>query len=138
MTLSAPELISETHDVSQFTCGKPALDHWLKTHALANQRKGFTVVLVVHQVGRVVGYYGLAPTAVVPSMLPRSIRTGQRLTTASENRDGFPPEMDGMPFLLMGCRWRRSKNAPLTQIYLITSMRCRSAVPLLLSYPPPE
>lgn len=35
-----------------------------------------------------VGYYGLAPTAVVPSILPRSIRTGQ------------PP--DPVPCLLIG------------------------------------
>lgn len=33
--------------------------------------------MVVHDAGRVVGYYGLAPTAVVPASLPRSIRTGQ-------------------------------------------------------------
>ena len=35
-----------------------------------------------------VGYYGLAPTAVVPSVLPRSVRTGQ------------PP--DPVPCLLLG------------------------------------
>lgn len=35
------------------------------------------MVMVVHEAGRVVGYYGLAPTAVVPATLPRSIRTGQ-------------------------------------------------------------
>ena len=33
--------------------------------------------MVVHDAGRVVGYYGLAPTAIVPSALPRAIRTGQ-------------------------------------------------------------
>lgn len=33
--------------------------------------------MVVHEAGRVVGYYGLAPTAVVPTGMPRSIRTGQ-------------------------------------------------------------
>jgi GNAT superfamily N-acetyltransferase len=33
--------------------------------------------MVVHDEGRVVGYYGLAPTAVVAAALPRSIRTGQ-------------------------------------------------------------
>ncbi|MGH7124414.1 MAG: GNAT family N-acetyltransferase, partial [Stellaceae bacterium] len=38
---------------------------------------GFTVVMVVHNGGRVVGYYGLAPTAIVPSVMPRSIKTGQ-------------------------------------------------------------
>ncbi len=88
MVLSAPEPLTAEHDVSQFSCGKPTLDHWLKTRALSNQQKGFTAVLVVHEAGRVVGYYGLAPTAVVPAVLPRSIRTGQ------------PP--DPVPCLLLG------------------------------------
>ena len=86
--LSAPELLSPSHDVSLFSCGEPALDHWLKTRALSNQQKGFTVVMVVHAAGRVVGYYGLAPTAIMPAALPRSIRTGQ------------PP--DPVPCILLG------------------------------------
>ncbi len=77
MILSAPEQLTAAHDVSEFSCGKPALDYWLKSRALSNQEKGFTAVIVVHQARRVVGYYGLAPTAVVPTVLPRSIRTGQ-------------------------------------------------------------
>jgi GNAT superfamily N-acetyltransferase len=64
------------------------LDNWLKTRALTNQRKGFTAVMVVHEAMRVVGYYGLAPTAVTPAALPRAIRTGQ------------PP--DPVPCLLLG------------------------------------
>lgn len=77
MALSAPEPLNPGHYLSQFSCGKPALDHWLKTRALSNQEKGFTAVMVVHGAGRVVGYYGLAPTAVVPTIMPRSIKTGQ-------------------------------------------------------------
>ncbi|MCF8506926.1 MAG: GNAT family N-acetyltransferase [Caulobacter sp.] len=77
MPPSAPEPLTERHDLSWFDCGKPALDHWLRTRALSNQLKGFTVVMVVHEEGRVVGYYGLAPTAVVPAVLPRSVKTGQ-------------------------------------------------------------
>ena len=56
--------------------------------ALSNQEKGFTAVLVVREANRVIGYYGLAPTAIVPPHLPRSIRTGQ------------PP--DPVPCLLLG------------------------------------
>ncbi|KAA1184377.1 GNAT family N-acetyltransferase [Rhizobium tropici] len=77
MALSAPESLTAAHDVSKFSCGKPTLDHWLKIRALTNQEKGFTAVVVVHDGGRVVGYYGLAPTGAVPSILPRAIRTGQ-------------------------------------------------------------
>lgn len=88
MSLSAPEPLAPSHDVTRFTCGHASLDHWLKTRALSNQQKGFTAVMVVHEGGRVVGYYGLAPTAVVPSALPRTIRTGQ------------PP--DPVPCLLLG------------------------------------
>jgi GNAT superfamily N-acetyltransferase len=88
LLLSAPEPLAASHDVSEFSCGYSTLDNWLKTRALSNQQRGFTAVMVVHQDGRVVGYYGLAPTAVVPTVLPRSIRTGQ------------PP--DPVPCLLLG------------------------------------
>jgi GNAT superfamily N-acetyltransferase len=88
VAISEPESLTAAHDVSGFSCGKPALDRWLKTHALSNQEKGFTAVMVVHEANKVVGYYGLAPTAVLPATLPRSIRTGQ------------PP--DPVPCLLLG------------------------------------
>ena len=88
MPLSAPELLTATHDIAEFSCGRPSLDRWLKTRALSNQERGFTAVMVVHESGRVVGYYGLAPTAVIPGRLPRSIRTEQ------------PP--DPVPCLLLG------------------------------------
>jgi GNAT superfamily N-acetyltransferase len=77
VAISSPEPLTAAHDVSEFSCGKPSLDRWLKTRAFSNQEKGFTAVLVVHEANRVIGYYGLAPTAVLPSILPRSVRTGQ-------------------------------------------------------------
>ncbi len=88
MPISAPEPLNDLHDLSQFTCGKPSLDNWLKERALSNHRKGFTALMVVHDSGRVVGYYGLAPTAIIPTAMPRAIRTGQ------------PP--DPVPCLLLG------------------------------------
>jgi GNAT superfamily N-acetyltransferase len=88
LPISGPEPLTAADDLTEFSCGKPSLDRWLKTRALSNQEKGFTAVLVVHDANRVVGYYGLAPTAIVPSAMPRSIRTGQ------------PP--DPVPCLLLG------------------------------------
>jgi len=88
VAVSKPEPITAVHEVADFSCGKPSLDRWLKTRALSNQEKGFTAVMVVHEANRVVGYYGLAPTAVLPATLTRSIRTGQ------------PP--DPIPCLLLG------------------------------------
>jgi GNAT superfamily N-acetyltransferase len=88
LVISGPEPLTPAHNLDEFSCGKPSLDRWLKTRALSNQEKGFTAVIVVHEANRVVGYYGLAPTAIVPSHLPRSIRTGQ------------PP--DPVPCLLLG------------------------------------
>ncbi|MBB4615761.1 GNAT family N-acetyltransferase [Novosphingobium taihuense] len=88
MSLSKPELLTAAHKVDDFDCGKPALNHWIKTRALADQERGFTAVLVVHEAMRVIGCYGLAPSSVVPGILPRSIRTGQ------------PP--DPIPCLLLG------------------------------------
>jgi len=88
LPLSQPEPLLPSHDVSAFSCGKPALDVWLKTRALSNRHKGFSAVIVVHDAGRVAGFFGLAPTSIVPAALPRSIRTGQ------------PP--DPVPCLLLG------------------------------------
>lgn len=77
MAVSPPEVLTPEHDLASFDCGKPALNAWLKTRALANQRNGFTVVVVLHERQRVIGYYGLSPTAVEPAVLPRKVRTGQ-------------------------------------------------------------
>lgn len=77
MAISGPDLLTATHDLSGFSCGRPSLDRWLQRRALTNQEKGFTAVMVVHDGGRVIAYYGLAPTLIVSGQLPRSIRTGQ-------------------------------------------------------------
>lgn len=77
MTLSAPEKLQAHHIVNDFNCGKEPLNIWLKQRALNNQQRGFSVVMVVHQNHQVVGYYSIAPTAVIAKQLPRNIRTGQ-------------------------------------------------------------
>jgi GNAT superfamily N-acetyltransferase len=88
MAVSALETITASHNVDNFDCGKPTLNYWLANRALRNQRENFTAVRIVHDDMKVVGFYGLAPTAVTPTLLPRSIRTGQ------------PP--DPLPCILLG------------------------------------
>ena len=82
------EPINEHHLVENFDCGRPLLNDWLIQRALSNHRKGFTSVVVAHEQYKVIGYYGLSPTAVYAATLPRSIRTGQ------------PP--DPLPCILLG------------------------------------
>ena len=65
ITISSPQLLSGNHDVSDFDCGEPLLNDWLKRRALANQSSGASRTFVVvdnHQ--RVMGYYALAAGAV--------------------------------------------------------------------------
>jgi predicted N-acetyltransferase YhbS len=88
VTLSQIELLSDQHRVDGFDCGKPPLNAWLTGFARSNQARDFTRVLVVHDDGMVVGYYGLAPTVIQPNAAPRAIRTGR------------PP--DPIPCLLIG------------------------------------
>ena len=88
MAFSGIELLNDTHRLDEFDCGKPALNAWLVGFARTNQSRGFTRVLVVHDDGAVIGYYGLAPSVIQPSSAPRAIRTGR------------PP--DPIPCLLIG------------------------------------
>lgn len=86
--IAEPEPLKADHDLTEFDCGRPALNDWLRTYALANQAKGFTRVMVIRDGARVIGFYGLAPTAVPPSVLSRKLRTGR------------PP--DSVPAILFG------------------------------------
>ncbi|WP_348645170.1 hypothetical protein [Mesorhizobium sp. WSM4315] len=78
MALSGIDHLDEAHRLDSFSCGKAALDAWLAGFARTNQACGFTRVLIVHDEGTVVGYYGLAPGVIQPNSAPRAIRTGRR------------------------------------------------------------
>jgi GNAT superfamily N-acetyltransferase len=72
--LSAPEKLNSAHDVSQFDCGEPALDDWLRRRALDNEERGASRTYVVCQGRRVTGYYALAAGAVVHTAATGKIR----------------------------------------------------------------
>ena len=65
--LRAPEPLVPTHDVGGFDCGVESLNSWLIRRAAANQASGASRTFVVSEESRVVGYYALAPSAVVTS-----------------------------------------------------------------------
>jgi GNAT superfamily N-acetyltransferase len=60
ISISAPEKLTAAHDLSQFHCGEPALDDWLRRRALQNEESGASRSYVVCIGRRVVGYYALA------------------------------------------------------------------------------
>ncbi|HUK24077.1 MAG TPA: GNAT family N-acetyltransferase [Terriglobales bacterium] len=71
---SAPEKISSRHDLSQFQCGEPALDGWLRRRALQNEESGASRTYVVCAGKRVVGYYALAVGAVAHIGAPGRVK----------------------------------------------------------------
>lgn len=75
MRLCAPEALTHTHVLGQFTCGAASLDDWLRRRALANQASGASRTFVVADGDRLVrGYYCLAAGAVTHDNAPGSIR----------------------------------------------------------------
>ncbi len=72
--LSAPEKLTAAHDVSQFHCGEPAFDDWLRRRALANEEGSASRTYVVCEARRVVAYYALAAGAVTHTSATGRIR----------------------------------------------------------------
>ena len=72
--LSAPEKLTPAHDLSQFGCGEPALDEWLRRRALDNEERGASRTYFVCQGRRVAGYYALAAGAVAHTAATGKIR----------------------------------------------------------------
>jgi GNAT superfamily N-acetyltransferase len=63
-SLCAPEKLRANHDLSEFDCGEPELDNWLRRRALNNEQSGAARTYVVCSGQQVVGYYALAVGAV--------------------------------------------------------------------------
>lgn len=74
MTLSAPELLADHHDLAGFSCGGASLDDWLKRRARANQASGASRTFVVCEGNAVVAYYALASGGVDVAAAPGRFR----------------------------------------------------------------
>ena len=68
--ISAPQPLSEAHQVANFDCGEPSLDDWLKRRAAKNQANGSSRTYVVCDGEAVIGYYCLAAGAIGHSDAP--------------------------------------------------------------------
>ncbi len=64
MTVGAPVLLNDSHQLAAFDCGVPPLDDWLKRRARGNATSGASHTYVACDGATVVGYYALAAGAV--------------------------------------------------------------------------
>lgn len=71
--LSAPVPLAESHDFSDFDCGVPVLNDWLKQRALKNESR-FSRTYVVCDGNRVAAYFCISAGAVERATAPSKIR----------------------------------------------------------------
>ena len=74
MELTGPEPITADHVLGGFDSGRPALDSWLVSRALRNERDGGSRTYVVADGGVVAGYYCLSAGSVTHGVAPGRIR----------------------------------------------------------------
>jgi GNAT superfamily N-acetyltransferase len=72
--LHSPEPLNPQHDTAGFDCGVASLSSWLQRRAAANQVSGASRTFVSCEGSKVVGYYALAASAVVPAAAPGRFR----------------------------------------------------------------
>lgn len=71
--ISAPAPIAASHDTSRFSCGKPALDDWLRERALRSEGRSARTYVACLGNG-VIGYYCFAAGAVRIDEVPKAMR----------------------------------------------------------------
>lgn len=72
------ELLTPTHELSNFDCGSVAQTEWLRKHAVQAHQSGTSRVYVVTRLAdnAVVGYHALATGAVQPVDAPERVTKG--------------------------------------------------------------
>ena len=73
MALSAPVPLLATHDLTDFDCGEPALNDWLKQRALKNESR-FSRTYVVCDDNEVAAYFCISAGAVEREATPGKVR----------------------------------------------------------------
>lgn len=71
--LAAPAPLTAEHDLSEFDCGEPALNDWLRHRALKNESR-FSRTYVVCEDNRVVAYFCVSAGAIERGAAPGKLR----------------------------------------------------------------
>jgi GNAT superfamily N-acetyltransferase len=71
--ISAPVPLTAEHDLSDFDCGEPALNDWLRHRALKNESR-FSRTYVACEGNRVVAYFCISAGAVERAAAPGKVR----------------------------------------------------------------
>ncbi len=74
MTITAPQPLTDAHEVTDFNSGVASLDDWLKRRARANQASGASRTFVLCEGQKVIGYYALASGGVTIGAAPGRFR----------------------------------------------------------------
>jgi predicted N-acetyltransferase YhbS len=95
--LTAPALLADHHELSEFSSGEESLDNWLKRRAPTNQAEGASRTYVVCDGNRVAGYYALSAASIAMALAPGRFRRNMP---------------DPIPVVLLGrlaidCAWQR-------------------------------
>ena len=72
--LEPPRPLSIAFDISDFDCGVPERNLWLKQRALSNEALGASRTFVVTRENRVIGYYALTVGSITHAQAPGKIR----------------------------------------------------------------
>jgi predicted N-acetyltransferase YhbS len=72
--LTAPALLADHHELSEFSSGEKSLDNWLKKRARTNQIEGASRTYVVCDSNRVAGYYALSAASIAATVVPGRFR----------------------------------------------------------------
>jgi len=75
--LHPPTLLTKSHEIAGFDCGKLPLNEFLTKYALQNQASGGARTYVMARGSRVIGYYSLTPASVAPEAAPARVIKGQ-------------------------------------------------------------
>ncbi|AWC24825.1 MULTISPECIES: GNAT family N-acetyltransferase [Hyphomicrobiales] len=73
LPLSPPVPLAAEHDLSEFDCGEPVLNDWLRHRALKNESR-FSRTYVVCEGNRVVGYFCISAGSVERGAAPGKVR----------------------------------------------------------------